>query len=132
MTKKILLVDDEPHIVKMLKTRLESEHYDVVTAPDGIPGLAKVESEKPDLILLDIKMPQMDGYTFVKSLQRSEEGKGVPVIMLTAHEQMEELFAMEGVTDYVVKPFKGEELLAKVKKILKKGGGGDVKKNISR
>ena len=132
MTKKILLVDDEPHIVKMLKTRLESEHYDVVTAPDGIPGLAKVESEKPDLILLDIKMPQMDGYTFVKSLQRSEEGKDVPVIMLTAHEQMEELFAMEGVTDYVVKPFKGEELLAKVKKILEKGGDGDDKKNISR
>ena len=118
MAKKILVVDDEPAIVKLVKLRLEAEHYEVVTAPDGASALAKTESEKPDLIVLDIRMPQMDGYTFVKNLQRNENGKGIPVIMLTAHEKMEELFAIEGVTDYVVKPFKSEELLVKVKKIL--------------
>ena len=118
MTKKILVVDDEPNIVEVVKLRLEAEHYEVVTAPDGASALAKTESEKPDLIVLDIRMPQMDGYTFVKNLQRNENSKGIPIIILTAHEQMQELFAMEGVTDYVVKPFKGEELRVKVKKIL--------------
>lgn len=118
MNKKILVVEDEPLIVNMVKHRLEKHHFDVVEAFEGEEGLEKAKNEKPDLIILDIIMPKMDGYTFVKKLKRDEDTRNIPIIILTAWEKMEDLFLQEGIKDYLVKPFKAEELLARIHKYL--------------
>ena len=79
---KILIVDDEPDLLELLKTTLDGNGYDVVTANDGLQGLEQVDNENPDLILLDIKMPRMDGYTMLRELKKSEKTKHIPVIMI--------------------------------------------------
>jgi CheY-like chemotaxis protein len=119
MAKKILVIDDEPHILKMVKSRLEANNYEVVVAFDGAGGLEKVASEKPDLIISDIMMPKMHGYEFVKKLKGDPVHKDIPVIMLSIKEKMKDLFELEGVSDFIVKPFTPEELLEKVRKYLK-------------
>ncbi|MCK5450813.1 MAG: response regulator [Candidatus Omnitrophica bacterium] len=116
--KKILVIDDEPLIVKLVKSRLEGQNYEVVTAVNGYDGLEKVHQENPDLIIADIMMPKMDGYTFVREL-RKEQNK-TPVIILTAKSGMVDLFEEEGVSDYVQKPFETEDLLEAVKRNLKR------------
>ncbi len=114
--KKILVIDDEPTFVKMITARLSANNYEVVTAPNGEEGLRLTEVEKPDLIVLDVMMPMMDGYTFVRELKAA--GCDTPIIMLTAKEKMEELFKIEGVDDYMVKPYEPEVLLQKIKKYI--------------
>jgi CheY-like chemotaxis protein len=114
MGRKILVIDDEPNVVKMVRSRLETENYVVVAAFNGKEGLEKVKSERPDLIILDILMPEMDGYTFVKEIRSNQSLKHIPIIILTAKDKMKDLFAMEGIKDYIVKPFKGEDLLEAV------------------
>lgn len=116
--KKILVIDDEPELVKMVKMRLEANNYEVITALDGQEGLEKTRSEKPDLILLDILMPNKDGYTFVKEVKVDESIKHIPIIVLTAKPGMKDLFGIEGIKDYIVKPFEDKELLEKIKKRL--------------
>jgi len=118
MTKKILVIDDEPDIRDLVRSRLEASRFDVISACDGQEGMEKVEAEKPDLIIADIMMPRMDGFTFILELKRMEGCKDIPVIILTVKEKMEELFKIEGVTDYVVKPFEPEKLMEKVNKYL--------------
>jgi len=118
MAKKILIIDDEPDLVTVLRARLESQKFAVVTAGDGVEGLKKVEEEHPDLIILDVLMPRMDGFTFILELKKNPETKMIPVIVLTAKEMMSDLFKLEGVPDYIVKPFNVEELLARVKKYI--------------
>ncbi|MFH1645030.1 MAG: response regulator [Candidatus Omnitrophota bacterium] len=120
--KKILVVDDEPQLLAVLKTRLESNNYEVITAVDGEDGMEKLVKEMPDLILLDIKMPKKDGYTFVKEMRANRDVKGTPVIILTARDKMKDLFAMEGIKEYIVKPFKSEELLESISKCLSEKG----------
>jgi len=116
---RILLVDDEPNIIKALTARLEANHYEVVSASNGLEGLEEVRKGKPDLILLDINMPEMDGYSFVKALKREETMNSPPIIVLTARgDKMKDLFAIEGFQQYLVKPFDNKELLEKVKKHL--------------
>ena len=110
--KKVLIVDDEEALVKFLARRLEANHYEVVTALRGDEGLEKAEREKPDLIILDVMMPVMDGYTFVREMKSA--GNETPIIMLTAKEKMEDLFQMEGVPDYLIKPCDSEALLEKI------------------
>ena len=119
MGKKILVVDDEPQLLRMLKTRLAANGYDVVTAEDGTSGLERWQTEKPDLILLDIMMPQMDGYTFIQESKGRSDLNPVPIIIITAREGMEDLFQMEGINDYIVKPFNDADLLKKIRKHLK-------------
>ena len=118
--KKILVVDDEPSVLKVLKRRLESKHYDVITAEDGLEGLEKALEGKPDLIISDIMMPTMDGYTFIKKLKAKPGFSRIPVIILTAKEKMQDLFLFEGIKecDYIVKPFETEELLNKIVQLL--------------
>ena len=116
MRKKILVIDDEKDIVKLLESRLKANHYEVVTAFDGEEGLEKLKKEKPDLVILDIFMPKTDGYTFVREYKTIVDVKSVPIIVLTAKERMRDLFKMEGVADYILKPFMAEELLEKVNK----------------
>ncbi|MFC1593785.1 response regulator [Candidatus Omnitrophota bacterium] len=123
MGKKILIVDDDVNLIKMMKPRLEANNFEVVTAHDGEEGLSKLESEKPDLLILDIVMPKVDGYTFLKEM-KSRQMKAVepiqpiPVIVLTGQEKMQDLFEIEGIKEYVVKPFEGSALLEKIKKHL--------------
>jgi DNA-binding response OmpR family regulator len=123
MPKKILVVDDEPAIVAVLKSRLTASNYKVVTALDGEECLAKMQAEKPDLVILDLMMPKMDGYNViitVKEMSDTLKISGIPIMVLTARgdTKVRELIEAEKVVDYVVKPFKAEELLEKIKKIL--------------
>lgn len=123
MNKKILVVDDEIDLVKGLTIILESKGYEVLSAFDGEEGMKKVEEENPDLIVLDIKMPKMDGYTFVKKIKANKSTEKVPIIILTAKDKMKDLFEIEGIKDYVVKPFKNEDLLGKIENLLEEKEG---------
>jgi DNA-binding response OmpR family regulator len=114
MSKKILVIDDEPDVIHMIKARLEKNQFTVVTASDGVEGLQKVDDESPDLIVLDVMMPKMDGYTFIKQLKVKQQSNLTPVIVLTAKGQLKDMFEMEGVSDYLTKPFQGHELLDKI------------------
>lgn len=116
----ILIVDDEPDFIHMLKIKLESEGYDVHSAADGRDGLKKALDLKPHLILLDILMPGKDGYTMLRELRLDEDMAGIPVIVTTAKTGMSDLFKMEGVEDYLVKPFDDGDLLSRIKKLIKR------------
>lgn len=116
--KKILVVDDEADFVDMVRMRLEANGYEVLTAYNGRDGLEKAKAEKPDLILLDILMPELDGYTTLKELKNMGETKGIPVLVVTAKPGMKDLFVIEGIADYIVKPFDDEDLLLRIKRAL--------------
>ena len=118
--KKILVVDDEPSVLKILTRRLEINQYEVLTATDGLEGLDRAMTEQPDLIISDIMMPNMDGYTFVRKVRAHPQLSRVPVIILTAKDKMQDLFVFQGVKDcdYIVKPFESDELLNKIKELL--------------
>jgi len=119
LAKKILVVDDERHIVRLIQINLERVGYQVVTAFDGPEALKKVESEKPDLVVLDVMMPKMDGFEVLKRLQANPETREVPVIMLTAKAQDADVFRgwASGVSAYLTKPFNPLELITFVKRI---------------
>ena len=116
MPKKILIVDDDPTLVKMLEVFLASHGYAVTTAIDGEDGVAKVKSTSPDLIILDVQMPRMNGYTFVFELKKIPGSRNIPIIVLTAKEGMAEIFKVEGIKEYMTKPFQTEVLLTNIKK----------------
>lgn len=118
MSKKILVVDDDADVRNLLKMRLEVLGYSIAVAADGSEGLSKAESEKPDLIILDIMMPEMDGYTFVREIKANESLRQTPIVILTSRTGMKDLFEIEGVHDYVTKPYEPEDLVTTVKKYL--------------
>ncbi|MBN1870625.1 MAG: response regulator [Candidatus Omnitrophica bacterium] len=118
--KKILVVDDEIELVELVKIRLESDGYEVLTANSGLEGLSKAAGEQPDLIILDISMAEMDGYTVIQKLREEPKTKNIPVIILTAYAKMKSLFELEGISDYIVKPFEPKDFLERVGKVLKK------------
>ena len=125
---KILVVDDEASIVTMLAYNLKKEGYDVVTAEDGEVALEKFESEKPDLLLLDIMMPKMDGYEVCRKIR---EKSNVPIIMLTARaDEVDKVVGLEmGADDYVTKPFGNRELIVRVKANLRRSDIAPVTNN---
>ena len=114
MNKKILVVDDEKAIVDLISFNIKKEGYDVVTAYDGEEAIAKVEAENPDLILLDVMLPKMDGFTVCRKLR---EKISTPIIMITAkEEEVDKVLGLElGADDYMTKPFSPSELVARVK-----------------
>lgn len=114
MKKKVLVIDDDPNIVELIKNRLSVNGYQVVTAYDGEQGLEQVSAEKPNLVIVDVLMPKMDGYTFVRTLRKQEETRDLPVIVVTAKDKMRDLFELEGIRDYLIKPYQSEDLLMKV------------------
>ena len=120
--KKILIIDDEPDLVKMLSSRLESNGYKTISASTGVEGLQKAKEEHPDLILLDIMLPQLSGVTIALWLKESEETKSIPIIVITVVEkdELSLLFRRIEVSDYISKPFDVEELLCKIKNAIKK------------
>jgi len=115
--KKILAVDDERHIVRLVQVNLERAGYQVVTAFDGREALEKVEAEKPDLVVLDVMMPYMDGFEVLQNLRKNPATRDLHVIMLTAKAQDADVFRgwQSGVDCYLTKPFNPMELLTFVK-----------------
>ncbi len=114
MEKKILIVEDEQAIVDIISFNLEREGYTVLAAYDGEEGVEKAKAENPDLILLDLMLPKMDGYEVCKYLRKT---MSTPIIMLTAREEeVDKILGLElGADDYITKPFSMRELLARVK-----------------
>jgi two-component system response regulator VicR len=119
MNQKILIVDDEKNIVDIVKYNLNKDGYETIEAYDGEAGYKLAVSENPDLILLDIMMPLMDGYEVCKQIRKTSQ---VPIIMLTARaEELDKVFGFElGADDYVTKPFSVRELMARVKANLRR------------
>ena len=119
---KILIIDDEPDFAKLLKKRLEINGFEVAIAVNGNEGLNKIKAEKPDLVLLDILMPEKDGYTLLQEMKGDESISKTPVIVVTAKPYMQDLFAIEGIHDYLVKPIDDDDLLLRIKLALKRKG----------
>ncbi|NLT11292.1 MAG: response regulator transcription factor [Clostridiaceae bacterium] len=119
MCAKILIVDDEPNIVDILKVNLEREGYTTITATDGAAGLEMGLTMKPDLILLDCMLPKMDGFDVCRKLRTQSS---VPILMLTAKsEEIDKVLGLElGADDYITKPFSVREVLARVKAQLRR------------
>lgn len=118
--RKILLVDDSETVLMMERMILEKESYQVVMARDGQEGIAKAVEVKPDLILMDVVMPNMNGFEAVKWLRQMEETKSLPIVMVTTKSEMESMETgyVSGCSDYVIKPIDSLELLTKVKNLL--------------
>lgn len=116
--KKILLVDDEEKLTRNLKVFLELNGYDVTTANNGKDGVEAAKECQPDLIISDIMMPQMDGYTMLKTIKSDLSLTSIPVIMLTAKDGLSDLCEIEGSAQFLVKPFELNMLLEVVKKCL--------------
>lgn len=118
---KVLIVDDEADVVRLLQFRFEKEGFETITATDGQTALSAVESEMPDLVLLDIMMPLMDGMEVLRQIRSRRRTSKIPVIMLTAKttsitvDEARQLW----VSDYIMKPFDPEVLVRKAKKALK-------------
>jgi two-component system alkaline phosphatase synthesis response regulator PhoP/two-component system response regulator VicR len=119
MPLKVLVCDDERHIVRLIQVNLERQGYTVVTAFDGKEGLEKIRAEKPNLCVLDVMMPYMDGFEVLKALRREPETENLPVIMLTAKAQDKDVFEgyHYGADMYLTKPFNPMELVTFVKRI---------------
>ncbi len=119
MQKKILAVDDERHIVRLIQVNLERAGYNVITAFDGREALKKIADEKPDLVVLDVMMPYMNGLEALKQIRANPQTRNLPVIMLTAKAQDQDVFQgySYGVDIYLTKPFNPMELLTFVKRI---------------
>ncbi len=119
---KVLIVEDEANIRQLVKYNLEKESYQVIEAEDGLQGLRLAKAEKPDLVLLDLMLPQMDGLEVCRSLKGNQATAAVPIIMLTAKsEEIDKVIGLElGADDYMTKPFSPRELVARVKAVLRR------------
>lgn len=121
MTKKILLIDDEPELVRAVTVRFKASGYEVIPAFDGQEGIDKAQEFKPDLVLLDIVMPEMDGYEVCKRLKSNPDTKDIPILIFTAYDQrdLEQKCILAGANVIIMKPFETDELLESVNKFLK-------------
>ena len=119
--KKILVIDDEEDTQKLLKVMLERENFIVITAGDGEAGIKAAKLETPDLILMDIMMSKMDGYSSLKEIRKIHEIKDTPVLILSGKEEdkLRDIFAFYQISGYVEKPFEVDSLVVKIREILK-------------
>ena len=124
--KAILVVDDERRMVEFIRMNLELEGYRVSTAFNGVEALQRVRNDLPDLVLLDVMMPELDGFQVCTRLKRDDETKGIPVVMLTARADAKDVTRAfsSGAADYVVKPYDPLILQQKVAANLRAGSGG--------
>ena len=124
MAKKILIVDDDQQIVLLLASRLKANKYEIAVAYDAIQAVAKAFSEKPDLILLDIKMPAGGGISVMDNLRNSATTSVIPVIVITAYPnpEIQQKVLEMGAVDFISKPFKAEDVLSRIRKALGETG----------
>lgn len=117
---RILLVDDDPNLLDVLSMTLEDAGHDVITAKDGVAGLRKVEQGAPELLVSDVNMPGIDGFTLCRRLR--EKGHTLPIVLLTARDtEIDQALGLElGADDYVIKPFSARVLLARVSALLRR------------
>ena len=117
---KILVVDDSPTELKLMSEPFLSQGYQLITAQDGEDALKKLASERPDLVVLDVVMPKLNGFNVCRQIKNSAELKGVKVILLTSKNQESDKFwgEKQGADAYMTKPFSGEELLATASRLL--------------
>jgi DNA-binding response OmpR family regulator len=129
MPKTILIADDKANIRNLVREYLEAENFRVVTAADGREALYSARQEKPDLILLDIMMPEMSGYEFIKAYRKERE---TPIILLTAKlDETDKVLGLElGADDYVTKPFGMKELVARINAVLRRAGNVVANANV--
>lgn len=120
--EKILIVDDEEHIIELLKFNLLNSGYEVLTANNGLDAVKIAKAEKPNLLLLDLMLPGIDGFDVCKEIKRNNEMKNTSIIMITAKgEELDKILGLElGADDYITKPFSVRELLARVKAVLRR------------
>lgn len=120
--KKVLLVDDEVDFVDVVRTRLEANNFEVVTAYDGEEALEKVKEKMPDIIILDVMMPKINGFDVCRKLKGDQNYKEIPIIMLTAKFQTSDIKfgAAMGANAYITKPFEPQVLLDKMRELLQK------------
>ncbi len=125
MKAKILVVDDEPEAVELVEFNLKQAGFEVITAIDGVEALKKARTAGPDLMILDLMLPEVDGLEVCKMLRRDPATAGLPIIMLTAKAaEVDRVVGLElGAEDYVTKPFSPRELVLRVKKLLERGRG---------
>jgi len=118
--KRILIIDDEPDLLKALNTRFQAEGYDVITSKDGAKGLEKARKENPDLIILDLMLPKINGYRVCRFIKFDETCKHIPIIILTARVEDEDkkLGKEVGADYYMTKPFDNQELLDHIKNFI--------------
>lgn len=116
--KKLIIIDDDTTTALEIKAFLETKGYEVTHISDGSQALEDIKETGPDLILLDIIMPGTDGFTIAKKIHFDEQAKNIPIIVFSAQEGMKELFAIEGISDYLVKPVDKEKLLETIVKKL--------------
>jgi len=122
MKEKILFVDDDPDIVRLVKETLLDEGFEFVSAEDGEGGIKEAQTSHPDLIILDMQLPDIDGFEICRRLKADEGCKHIPIIMLTGKfketsDKVEGL--VDGADDYVLKPFETQELLARIRAVLR-------------
>ncbi|MBU3915037.1 response regulator [bacterium] len=120
MGKKIVIAEDEEHMGKMISFKLEKEGFEVIWKQNGASALETIREQKPDLALLDVMMPDMNGFEVLKAIRRDESLNSVKVVMLTAKGRETDIVDAinQGAADYVVKPFRPAELLARIKRLL--------------
>lgn len=127
--KQILIIEDDPAILRGLKDNLEYESYQVLTATDGEQGYCLIQEKKPDLIILDLMLPKMNGFELCRKIKK--EGVSIPILMLTARsEEMDRVMGLDlGADDYITKPFSMAELLARIRAVMRriqKAKAGDL------
>ncbi|OGW69141.1 MAG: hypothetical protein A2036_00245 [Omnitrophica bacterium GWA2_50_21] len=118
--KKILIVDDEPDLVHMISNRLKASGYEVLSALDGQAGLELAKTTRPDLIILDLMLPRMDGYKVCSYIKKDSRYSKIPILLFSAKAQEEDIKMGEeaGADAYIVKPFEAQALLDKIKTLL--------------
>ncbi|HNX81741.1 MAG TPA: response regulator [Candidatus Omnitrophota bacterium] len=121
VSKKILVVDDEPDLVDFVRLRLTASGFEVVTAADGEEALDVVQREHPDLIILDILLPKLDGHKVCETLKKDPRFAAIPIIMLTAKDREEDILLAKkiGADAYITKPFDSQLLLYDIKKLIR-------------
>jgi two-component system alkaline phosphatase synthesis response regulator PhoP len=119
MSKKVLVIDDEPEMLNLIQYTLEKGGYSVAVCSNGRDAFKRIEDEKPDLVILDVMLPGIDGYSLQLKISQAEHTKSIPIIVLTALEPSKTLFQkFPQVAGFMTKPFRTDDLIAKVQSIL--------------
>jgi DNA-binding response OmpR family regulator len=132
VSQRILVVDDDKQIVRLVRSYLEQAGYAVLTAADGTTALRTIRTERPDLVVLDLMLPDQDGWTVTRAVRGDANQADLPIIMLTARvEDTDKIVGLEiGADDYIAKPFNPRELVARVRAVLRRGSGAPAQPRV--